>query len=70
MSEVELKTFADGERNVHIKQNVKGKHVYIIQSTSNPVNDHVMELVFMVSACNRAGASSITCAIPYYGYAR
>jgi ribose-phosphate pyrophosphokinase len=44
--------------------------VHILQSTSKPVNEHVMELFFMVSAAKRAGAASITCIIPYYGYAR
>jgi ribose-phosphate pyrophosphokinase len=53
---IDLKKFADGETYIHIKENVKGKHVYIVQSTSKPVNDNVMELFLLVSACKRAGA--------------
>lgn len=67
---IDLKRFADGETSIHIKDQVKGKHVYIVQSTSKPVNDNVMELFLLVSACKRGGAQSVTCAIPYYGYAR
>ena len=64
--------FADGERSVRIKktEDIKGKQVYIIQSTCNPVNENLVELFFMVSACKRAGAKSVACIIPYYGYAR
>ena len=72
MCEVDLKKFADGEKSVQIKkiEEIKGRDVYIIQSTSNPVNENLVELFFMVSACKRAGARNVTCAIPYYGYAR
>jgi len=62
--------FADGETHVDVDESVKGKEIYIIQSTSRPVNDNVMELFLTVSACKRAGAADITCVIPYYGYAR
>lgn len=64
--------FADGETLVHVKDlaDVKGKHITVVQSTCKPVNDSVMELFLMVTALRRAGAASITCAIPYYGYSR
>ena len=62
--------FADGEVNVRIHENVRGKDVYIIQPTCPPVNDNIMELLLMVSTLNRASARRITVVIPYYGYAR
>lgn len=62
--------FADGEVNVKINENVRGKDVYIIQPTCPPVNDNIMELLLMVSTLNRASARRITVVIPYYGYAR
>jgi len=63
-------TFADGEVHVSINESVRGKDVYLIQSLSRPVNDHVMELLVMVDAVRRASAKSITAVIPYYAYAR
>lgn len=62
--------FADGEINVRIHENVRGKDTYIIQPTCPPVNDNIMELLLMVSTLNRASARRITVVIPYYGYAR
>jgi len=62
--------FADGECNVCIKENVRGKDVYIVQPTCPPVNDNLMELLLMVTTLRRASARRITVVIPYYGYAR
>ena len=62
--------FSDGEVNIEIMENVRGRDVFIIQSTSPPANDHLMELVVMVDACRRASAARITAVVPYFGYAR
>ena len=62
--------FADGECNIVIHENIRGKDVYIIQPTCPPVNDNMMELLLMVSTLRRASARRITVVIPYYGYAR
>jgi ribose-phosphate pyrophosphokinase len=62
--------FSDGEIQTRIDESVRGSDVYVIQSTSAPVNDHLMELLIMVDALKRASAKSINVVIPYYGYAR
>lgn len=62
--------FSDGEVQVEIQENVRGKHVMVLQSTCAPTNDNLMELMVMVDALKRASAHSITAAIPYFGYAR
>lgn len=62
--------FADGEVNVVIHENVRGKDVYVVQPTCPPVNDNMMELLLMVSTLRRSSARRITVVIPYYGYAR
>lgn len=62
--------FADGEVNVVINENVRGKDIYVVQPTGPPVNDNIMELLLMVSTLRRASARRITVVIPYYGYAR
>ena len=65
-----VRRFADGEVAVRIDESVNGKHCYIIQSSSPPVNDNLMELILLISACKRGGAHRVTCIVPYYGYAR
>ncbi len=62
--------FSDGEVQVEIQENVRGKHVIVLQSTCAPTNDNLMELMVMVDALKRASARSITAAMPYFGYAR
>ncbi|MFA6029758.1 MAG: ribose-phosphate pyrophosphokinase [Elusimicrobiota bacterium] len=62
--------FADGEINVHIQENVRGRDCYVIQSTGRPVNENLMELLVMIDALRRASAGRITAVIPYFGYAR
>jgi ribose-phosphate pyrophosphokinase len=62
--------FSDGEINVEIGDNVRGRDVFLIQPTCAPANDHLMELLIMGDACKRASAGRITAVIPYYGYAR
>jgi ribose-phosphate pyrophosphokinase len=63
-------TFSDGEINVEVNENVRGKDTFIIQSTNNPAEKNLMELVLMVDALKRASARSITAVIPYFGYSR
>jgi ribose-phosphate pyrophosphokinase len=70
LGKIVVNRFADGEVNVVINENVRGKDVYIIQPTSPPVNETVMELLLMISTMRRASARKITAVIPYYGYAR
>jgi ribose-phosphate pyrophosphokinase len=65
-----IKTFADGETSVEFLENIRGEDVFIIQSTSTPVNDHLMELMVMIDAAKRSSAMRITAVIPYFGYAR
>lgn len=62
--------FSDGEIWVEIGENVRGQDVFVMQSTSTPVNDHLMELLIMIDALKRASAGRITAVVPYYGYAR
>jgi ribose-phosphate pyrophosphokinase len=62
--------FSDGEVMVEINENVRGKDVFVLQSTCQPTNDNLMELMIMVDALKRASAGRITAAIPYFGYAR
>ncbi len=62
--------FSDGEVTVELMENVRGRDVFIVQATSPPANDHLMELLVMADACRRASAGRITAVIPYFGYAR
>lgn len=70
LGEAEVKTFSDGEIQVEISENVRGKDVFVLQSTCAPVNDHLVELLLMLDAFKRASAQRITAVMPYYGYAR
>ena len=65
-----VSTFSDGEISVDINESVRGNDVFIVQSTSSPVNNNLMELLIMIDAFKRASAGRITAVIPYYGYAR
>ncbi|MEF3331264.1 MULTISPECIES: ribose-phosphate diphosphokinase [Oceanobacillus] len=65
-----VKHFSDGEIQINIEESVRGCEVYLIQSTSEPANEHIMELLIMIDAMKRASAESINVIIPYYGYAR
>jgi ribose-phosphate pyrophosphokinase len=62
--------FSDGETTVELLENVRGRDVFLVQSTSPPGNDHLMELMLMADACKRASSARITAVIPYFGYAR
>jgi len=62
--------FSDGEINVELMENVRGRDVFILQSTCPPANDSLMELLVMVDACRRASAARITAVVPYFGYSR
>lgn len=62
--------FSDGEISVSISETVRGSDVFLVQSTCEPVNDNLMELLIMIDACRRASAGRITAVIPYFGYAR
>ncbi len=70
LGKVMVDRFSDGEIRVELQENIRGRHVFLIQSTSEPVNDNLMELVLLADACRRASAASITAVIPYFGYAR
>ncbi|PNR95634.1 ribose-phosphate pyrophosphokinase [Petrotoga sp. 9PWA.NaAc.5.4] len=70
LGDCEVSKFADGEVNVRINETVRGFDAYIIQSTSSPVNDNLMELLIMIDALKRASAASISVIIPYFGYSR
>ncbi|RYM04925.1 ribose-phosphate diphosphokinase [Sporolactobacillus sp. THM7-7] len=65
-----VSSFSDGEIQISIEESIRGSEVYVIQSTSAPVNQHLMELLIMIDALKRASAKTINVVIPYYGYAR
>jgi len=70
LSKIQVGRFSDGEIALEIMENVRGRDVYIVQSTCPPVNDNLMELLVMADALRRASADRITAVIPYFGYAR
>lgn len=70
LGEVEVKKFSDGEVAVNIHESVRGKDCYIVQSTADPVNDNLMEMLIMADAMRRASAGRINVVVPYYGYGR
>ncbi len=65
-----IKKFSDGEIYIEINENIRGNSVFVIQSTSNPANNNLMELLLIIDALRRSSAKNITAVIPYYGYAR
>src|SRR5690348_17463275 len=70
LGKAEVGRFSDGEVQVEITENVRGGDVFVVQLTSTPTNDHLMELLLMLDAFKRASARRITAVVPYYGYAR
>jgi len=70
LGNAEVGTFSDGEKFVSIYETVRGSDVFVIQSTSNPVNDNLMEMLIIIDALKRASAGRITAVMPYFGYAR
>ena len=70
MGNAKVKTFSDGEIQIEIDENVRSKDVFLIQSTCEPVNNNLVELLLMLDAFKRSSASRITAVMPYYGYAR
>ena len=65
-----VKQFSDGEIQINIEESIRGQEVFVLQSTSNPVNDNLMELLIMIDALKRASSGTINVVMPYYGYAR
>ncbi len=70
LMEASIQRFSDSEIRIEINENVRGEDVFLVQSTSNPANDNIMELLIMLDALKRASARRVTAVIPYYGYAR
>ncbi|ANC75387.1 MAG: ribose-phosphate diphosphokinase [Bacillota bacterium] len=70
LGESSVTKFSDGEIQINIEESIRGCEVYVIQSTSDPVNQHLMELLIMIDALKRASAKTINVVMPYYGYAR
>ncbi len=70
LGKISVETFSDGEICVEILENVRGRDVFIIQPTSQPCNDHLMELMVMIDAMRRASVNRVTAVVPYYGYSR
>ena len=70
LGKAEIQRFKDGEVYIEIEETVRGRDVFVVQSTSEPVNENLMELLIFVDALKRASAKTINVIIPYYGYAR
>jgi len=70
LGELSVEKFSDGEIAISIEESIRGDHVFIVQSTSYPTNDYLMELLIMIDALRRASVGTITAVFPYYGYAR
>ena len=70
LGEISIRHFSDGEIGVQIKENIRGSDVFLINSTSQPGNDHLVELLIMIDAASRASARRVTAVLPYYGYGR
>lgn len=70
LAAIDIRRFSDGEIFVEIKENVRGRDVFVIQSTCSPANENLMELLIITDALKRASAKRITAVLPYYGYAR
>ncbi len=70
LSKCEVTRFADGEIGMNIEETVRGHHVFVVQPTQSPVNEHLMELLIMIDALKRASAKNINVVMPYYGYSR
>jgi ribose-phosphate pyrophosphokinase len=67
---IQVEKFSDGETRIEILENIRGRDVFLIQSTCPPVNEHLMELLLMADACRRASAKTISAVVPYFGYSR
>ena len=70
LGKLSVDKFSDGEIRINIEESIRGDNVYVVQSTSAPVNDNLMELLIMIDALRRASANTINIVMPYYGYAR
>jgi len=70
LGRISVGRFSDGETSVEIMENIRGRDVFLLQSTCPPVNDHLMELLVMADACRRSSAARVTAVVPYFGYAR
>ena len=67
---IQVGAFSDGETSIEISQNIRGMDVFLVQSTNQPGNEHLMQLLLMADACKRASANSVSAVIPYFGYSR
>lgn len=70
LGDANVSKFSDGEITIELNENVRGKDVFVLQSTCQPTNDNIMELLLMIDALRRASAARITAVVPYFGYAR